>query len=242
MEEKKDKLPRFFNELSDNDKKEYLSLQEMFRSKFCRNNRNQRLQKFTEMLQAIQTYCIQPSNPVDDSKRCLVCGLCWMPNYLGVNIRQLIILLDKCKSSVNGSFQRAGYRVVSNNQEAMDELIRRIPILNNNFNEIREWTIRELTTMTPQPALPSFAPPQALMQQSQSPAPRLMRTLPTDLSFSFPPQQLQTPMPQIPQSSSEPSDFFDDPFALTPAFLVDDDRPENNQNDQSGLSDWELPF
>lgn len=143
-------MPKYFDQLSSEDQKSYLELHSYLSSKECRNNRGQRLNKFSEILNSIHCFCIK--NDENDVKRCMVCGVFWLPpKGLAINIRQLHILLDKCKSSINGSLQRMGYNPLPPKNELVQQLIEYIPSLKNNFPELREWTIRTQSVMTPQP-------------------------------------------------------------------------------------------
>ena len=205
--------PRYYEDLlSPKDKNEYDLLQETFHSKNCRNNRNQRLQKFSEMLSSIQSYCLQPLDESNNWKRCLVCGVAWIKSGLAVNIRQLTILLDKCKSSINGSLQRANYRVINGCTEELSEAI---PIMKGNFNELREWTVRELSTSTPQPIIPTLNQSVPL-KMATSPSPEI----PNTNMFEFSGRDL-TP--------SE-DEFFQDPLALVPQFIANECQQNLSEN------------
>ena len=133
--------PKFFDLLTDNDRVLYNNMRSGLSSHACRNRRGKRLETFGEMLKAIKTFCIR--NDEDDWKRCLVCGVCWLSNGIAINTRHLSLLIDKCKSSINGSLQKLGYTTLQSRQESNDQLSEFIPILKNNFNELREWTIRQ---------------------------------------------------------------------------------------------------
>lgn len=142
--------PKYFDELSYEDQKSYIELRNFLSSKEYRNNRGHRLTKFSEILNAIQQFCIK--NDENDVKRCMVCGVLWLPpKGIAINIRQLHLLLDKCKSSINGSLQRMGYNPLPPKNELVGQLIDLIPSLKDNFPGLREWTIRTLSVYTPQP-------------------------------------------------------------------------------------------
>ena len=224
-----DKEPRYFQQLSSQDKEAYKYLQSQFSSKLCRNNRNQRVEKFNEILHLVKHFCIQPQNPENDNIRCLVCGLYWLPQgSLAINIRQLHILIDKCKSSINGSLQRIGYRMITNQSEALKSLAHFLPQINN-YQEIREWSVREFGVQTPQPELSPteiFQTP-ITSKASLTPNPLPISTLtpsftnfpssPT-LSFDLPP-----PTNEVNELNELPEDNFNtfDPFACPPSFLYE---------------------
>ncbi|OHT10125.1 hypothetical protein TRFO_20648 [Tritrichomonas foetus] len=139
--------PKYFEMLSSDDQKSFLELQSRLSSKKLRNNRGQRLSKFSEILHSIQSFVCKGDE--NDSIRALVCGVAWLPRGIAINTRQLSILIDKCKSSINGSLQRMGYIPVQTKGDQTSELVEKIPFLKNNFPELREWTVRQLAVSTP---------------------------------------------------------------------------------------------
>jgi hypothetical protein len=143
-------LPRFFDLLSDSDKIEYRKLKESLNG--GRNKRGKRLEAFAEMLESVKKYAIRSDE--DDWKRCMVCGVCWTGNGLAINTRQLRLLIDKCKSSINGSLHRMGYNPASS-VDVNASLIEKMPILKGNFSELRQWTVRQQCVSTPQPKVKS---------------------------------------------------------------------------------------
>lgn len=144
-------LPKHFDRLPPKDQSEYLNLRSLFSSKECRNNRGHRLTKFSEILKTIQAFCVK--NDAYDPIRFLVCGICWIPNGIAINTRQLRLLIDKCKSSINGSLQRIGYSAVTMKDSSYQQLYEKIPQLKDKFKETREWSIRQTVFSTPQPKL-----------------------------------------------------------------------------------------
>ena len=144
-----DVFPKYYDMLSKEDQTMYINLRSGLSSHACRNRRGKRLETFSDMMNTIKQYCIRNSD--SDWKRCLVCGVCWLPTGIAVNTRHLSLLIDKCKSSINGSLQKMGYNTVQCRTEFSQPLIDQIPILKNNFNELREWTIRQYVASTPTP-------------------------------------------------------------------------------------------
>jgi hypothetical protein len=61
---------------------------------------------------------------------------------LAINIRQLKILLGRCKSSINGSLQQIGFVSRPPGQSVDRELMRLIPLLVDDHMELKKWTIR----------------------------------------------------------------------------------------------------
>ncbi|KAH0792742.1 potassium/sodium hyperpolarization-activated cyclic nucleotide-gated channel 1 [Histomonas meleagridis] len=220
-------MPKYFETLSPEDQEEYKKLRAILSSKDCRNNRGQRLTKFSEMLSAIQKFCIR--NDQNDSNRCLVCGICWLPNGIAINTRQLRLLIDKCKSSINGSLQRIGFSAVSMKDDSYNKLYAVIPQLKNNYKETREWSIRQTTFSTPQAEIPVFTPDQKYMfptpaptfPQVQTPQPNMAQLGMSNNSFD-PDYQNETIPPEV--------DDWNDPFCLTPSFVFDDSQGYNDDD------------
>jgi hypothetical protein len=218
---KNDYRPKYFDVLTPSDQERYNELRATLSSQMCRNRRGKRLEGFSDMLASIRAFCIRRNE--DDWKRCLVCGVCWLPNGIAINNRQLSILIDKCKSSINGSLQKMGYSTLQSRNESSSSLCEMIPLLKNNFNELREWTVRLFVAATPQPHLPMysvntlhpFQSPMPSQYQAFSIQPRL---------FIQPPLTVPTPIVKAPPQASVAT-FFDDEFTLPPKFLTEDAPP-----------------
>lgn len=127
--------------LSKDDYDSYLYLKKTFSSDVCRNCRNRRVQSFSEILSAI--HCFIEKTKEDSWKRALVCGLCWYKNYLCVNIKQMSSLLEKCKSSINGSLQRLYLIALRNKQQSIKIIIEAIPYLKSHQNLLKMWSVRQ---------------------------------------------------------------------------------------------------
>ncbi|OHT16868.1 hypothetical protein TRFO_41518 [Tritrichomonas foetus] len=132
--------PKYINLLSEEDKKQYYILRSSFATPVVKNRRKDTLKAFSNVIEAIKSYVVR--NDDDDWKRGLVCGIIWIDNNLAVNTQQLKILLSKCKSSINGSFHKLGYGTIQIGADSSSELTNVVPILKNNFSELRKWTIR----------------------------------------------------------------------------------------------------
>lgn len=133
-------IPQYWNILSDSDKNGYLSLRSEISILNTKKIFRDRTGTFTKILQLIQKYAERKDD--DDWKRFLVCGICWVDNGIAVNIRQLKILISKCKSSINGSLQKLGYLPSQLHVNTKLILFPLIPFLSKNYNELRQWTIR----------------------------------------------------------------------------------------------------
>lgn len=134
-------FPSFFDILSDSDKEKYIKLHEKVGSPENRYNRNKRLQTFNEILDEIKRFCIQDDG--EDWRRYLVCGICWINNDIVINTRQLRILIEKSKSTINGSFAKMGYCTVPMKEHDTKYIIQFIPYLKSHPQELRQWTTRK---------------------------------------------------------------------------------------------------
>jgi hypothetical protein len=109
---KKEDRPNYWHLLSSEDQKGYANLQKTVSAPWRKNRPNRSLQTFEEIFESIKSFVVR--SDADDWKRSTVCGIRWIASdqYSGViaiNARQLGLLISKCKSSINGSFQRLGY-------------------------------------------------------------------------------------------------------------------------------------
>jgi hypothetical protein len=208
-----DYRPKYYELLSEPDQVAYTELRASLSSQMCRNRRGKRLEGFADMLASIRTFCVRHN--CDDWKRSLVCGVCWLPNGIAINNRQLSILIDKCKSSINGSLQKMGYSTLQSRTESSGSLCDAIPVLKNNFNELREWTVRLFVAATPQPNLPMYSV--NTLYPFQSPAP-------SQYAAMWAPMRA-APAPAHPPATDAASTFFGDEFSLPPVLLPEDVGP-----------------
>jgi hypothetical protein len=211
--------PKYYDLLSIGDQEQYNALRATLSSQLCRNRRGQRLENFSEMLASIQAFCIRHDE--DDWKRCVVCGVCWLAAGIAVNNRQLSILLDKCKSSINGSLQKIGYSTLQSRTESSGALCEAMPILRDNFNDLREWTVRLFVAATPQPRIPIYQVDTSF--PFQSPAPSQYPVFPLKSQIIVAPvRSPSTPALETPTVDSGWHEPFFDPFCLEPTFLESD--------------------
>lgn len=152
--------PSFFELLDEKDQKKYLELQDAFSHSEMRYKRNKRLESLLDSLQEIKQFCIR--NDSNDWKRCLVCGVCWMGQDIAINTRQLKLLIDKCKSSINGALSKMGYGTAPIKSSITAELLNYIPFLKGNFLEQRQWTVRRKIQFSPVPMAAQFFSPYPL--------------------------------------------------------------------------------
>jgi hypothetical protein len=136
--------PRHWDLLNENDKAVYVRISAALSAPSSRDKRNRGVDDFKDVLDAIETFV--NSDETDKWKRCLVCGLCPLSNGIAVNVVQLKRLTFKCKSSINVSLKRLGYDVVLAKALSYQELFQCLPQLKNNFDELRQWTVRMSTS------------------------------------------------------------------------------------------------
>jgi hypothetical protein len=179
--------PTFFNLLDEDDQKKYRELRSTLRNSEKRYKRNKRLEGLQDALDAIQEFSIR--HQPDDWKRSLVCGVCWIGQDIAINIRNLRLLVDKCKSSINGALSKMGYGTAALNSPITPALLGTIPFLKGNFVEQRQWTVRRKVQMSPGPVRIAFPTP-----MFSSPA-----------SFQTP--DLPTPLPPVFDEESERNSF-----------------------------------
>jgi hypothetical protein len=98
------------------------------------------MEDFQAVIDAIEVF--ENADVAGKWKRCLVCGVCRLPNGIAANTTQLRRLIFKCKSSINESLKRLGYGLIVTDQSASEELLSAIPYLRENRPEFRRWTIR----------------------------------------------------------------------------------------------------
>jgi len=135
-------LPKRWEFLSETDQNEYLRLKAALSDPSCKNRRNRSAQTFGDVVNSIKEYVYKSKE--DECKRSFVCGICWLDNGIAINVRQLKLLVSKCKSSINGSFHTLGYEIVPPGAESVTSLISVFPFLKQNFSELRQWTIRHI--------------------------------------------------------------------------------------------------
>lgn len=164
--------PMYYEILSPTDQQSYDKLRESLSSLDNKFIKNQRCQTIQSAFNSIREYCCRHDD--EDWKRYLVCGICWLDNDIAINIRNIRLLLNKCKSSINGALVKMGYGADLKKSEESMALISKIPFLKGNFIEQRKWTIRRRVIASPAPlsrfnpyASPYLVTPQPFFAQYQ---------------------------------------------------------------------------
>lgn len=81
-------------------------------------------------------------SPLRKDDRAICVGLACSGPFVCVNTQQIKIILGRCKSSINNSFQLIGYEAVKTKGKSRDAILAIIPALQNEQNTLRKWTVR----------------------------------------------------------------------------------------------------
>lgn len=247
-------LPNYFDRLSDEDKKTYICLRGAFSQPSCKNRRNKSSETFNEIVKALKAFVVQ--NNSGDVDRALVCGICFLGEAIAINTRQLRLLISKCKSSINGSFQALGYGTVPSGSDCTAALIRFFPFLKDNFSELRQWTIRQKVKETNSLPLQlaqilqsqSKAPMMSMSSQPQMPPPLpisvpnnnqvsdYISPAPEINSYSDFTGEIKTSVSLADPDNSPKFEIFDDPYI--PLFNNDTNKCDSTQADAFDYDDF----
>jgi hypothetical protein len=138
--------PDHWSLLSESDKAKYRELQISINPLSFRTARDYGPWKFQIIITHINCFAIRQDG--DDWKRCLVCGLVWLNHAIAVNNRQMSLLTGKCKALINDGFQSLGYSSTVMSDATKLSLMDLNPFLARNCDAIRQWTIRELPSVS----------------------------------------------------------------------------------------------
>jgi hypothetical protein len=146
--------PQYFDRLTQPEQAEYLKLKSSI-ARVSKTDtvisRGPRAQKtadyFQKLLDAIKAFAVT-ANPLATQRRSLVCGIIWCRLVIAINTRQLSILLDKSKSSVNIGFTVSGYEIVKEDPETVGILAGIYPFFRSESEsdraQCRQWTYRSI--------------------------------------------------------------------------------------------------
>jgi len=132
--------PQYWDFLCDLDKTQYIELKRDFTGSNVKRQRGGECETFDGVLDSIRAFAERDDE--NDWRRFLVCVVCWLDSAIAINTRQLRLLVSKCKSSINGSLQKMGYCTNTSHSESWRVLFPHIPLLKDQFCELRRWTIR----------------------------------------------------------------------------------------------------
>ena len=174
--ENNEQFPAFWDHLQESDKQQYNIMKTLLSSSQTKNRRNKSAETFQDVLDTIKLYVVRGDD--NDLYRGIVCGIYWINDDIVINTRQLRLLLDKCKSSINGSFQMIGYLSPSSSTDTTPILSKTFPFWKDNFKEIRQWTIRakpKSSTRSPKVLVKQYLEKTTLMKK-ESPLSQLVRS------------------------------------------------------------------
>ena len=80
--------------------------------------------------------------PLRKDDRAICVGVACSGPFMCVNTQQLKIILGRCKSSINNSFQQIGYDTVKTKGKSREAVLSIIPSLITEQNTLRKWTVR----------------------------------------------------------------------------------------------------
>ena len=185
--QQQEKIPQYWDRLSPADQQVYTQIQHDFSSANTENRKYKSTKVFCDFITTLKGFVMQGDD--NDKNRALVCGIYWFGNTIAINTRQMMTLISKCKSSINGSFQALGYGTIPTGANSAMALIRLFPHLANNFSELRQWTVRQLLAQTPAPSKLAQLMEQTYKPQHITPPPSgtsySEQTQPTGMTISL---------------------------------------------------------
>jgi hypothetical protein len=128
-------FPTFWGILSDPDRDQYLRLRSLIA------NAESRQSAFADVIDMVRHFVVRHDG--DDPKRSAACGICWIEDKIALNVRELRLLLGKCKSTVNGRLHKRGFSTIIGRAETSEIIMRAMPLLGDNQAELRRWTVRQ---------------------------------------------------------------------------------------------------
>jgi hypothetical protein len=133
-------LPDYWNQLSSDDKSEFLKLRAGFRQGQKVSSKDRRVITFRRELLMVRDYLERSDS--NREARCVIAGVCFAGPYVCINTRQLKSFLSRCKSSINGSFQQLGYVAIRTKCKAKSCVLAALPSLRSQQDLLRQWTVR----------------------------------------------------------------------------------------------------
>jgi hypothetical protein len=130
----------FWNLLSQDDRAEYVRLRNGFRHGQKISSKDRRVITFRQELTLVIQFLERTTDNLE--ARCTVTGVCFAGGVVCVNTRQLKTLLNRCKSSINGSFQQLGYVAVRTKSKARGCVVGVLPSLQKDPVLLKQWTAR----------------------------------------------------------------------------------------------------
>ena len=141
VDDQKPKAAGHLKLLSETDLNGYFALRDRFHKEVANAKRGEKVDMFSKRLKIIKEFVVK--NDSDDWKRSFATGVIFLENSIAINIKQLIVLMGKCKSSINGSLHQLGYIARPASKETDEQLVLSIPIFSKDRRELKKWTIRQ---------------------------------------------------------------------------------------------------
>lgn len=132
--------PNHWHLLCNEDQEHYMVLHEEFQHDLGKSRKGERLDLFVSRVRKIHSFVERGDG--NEWKRSLVCGIFFMQNALAINIQQLRLLMNKCKSSINGALLQLGYSVQPQISTVSSDLASAVPPNYRDVYELKKWTIR----------------------------------------------------------------------------------------------------
>lgn len=155
------------NFLSPTDKLEFDAMVADLRNPDRKFKRNKRMTSLENAMLTIKKFVTNGNQ--NEWSRALAAGAFWIDNYVGINTSQLSSILNKGKSSINGTLSLMGYIPTNMKSEGLNVLLNAIPILRDRGTQQRRWSVRKMTAISPSPPLFKLIPETIPIQQPNTP-------------------------------------------------------------------------
>lgn len=132
----------YWNQLNQEDKDEFIRLRTSLHQSQKQSNtvKDSRLMTFSNEMKTILKFIEHDES--GRQQRSILTGVAFAGPFICVNTRQLKNFLGRCKSSINGSLQQLGYIAVKTKSKARSCVLAVMPLLTNDVNLLRQWTVR----------------------------------------------------------------------------------------------------
>lgn len=219
------------------EREEYLRLMNSFRHGPKITSKDRRLITFTNELNLLHDYL--ESSPNNLEQRCLMVGLCFVGPIVCVNTRQLKAFLNRCKSSINGSFQQLGYVAMKSKAIARECVLSALPMLNSHQFILKQWTARYasdnalfcMISSFMHKSMPVVLPEHLFIEKPKSKhgsypselVPNLIRQRQKKIIHLIPPDPIVPSLAVMPQNSPEELSNNDNFFEVGEMGLIDEE-------------------
>ena len=145
MYDKKDHIPEYFEQLSEQDKKTYKALQTRINYDRGQKNRARKPEIIREAVGMVDLFT------QNDPAKSLVCGYYRFQDKILLNIRQFKILFSCCKSQCNILLKTAGYNPIYGERPKAITLKILFGIEVKEHSKLKQWCFREIPGVERQP-------------------------------------------------------------------------------------------